>query len=139
MPSSCAVCSCLPIPSRLTLYNLPKDKERHQTWIDFIKTARRQKKGLDEDDASIQPPQSARVCSAHFDKEDFTNFSQFKMGLSKKLLLKQGACPSIYQHDHGDTNSSSENESNDYIITVSHLTKGFSKCSYNLKCFLFFT
>lgn len=73
-----------------SLFNLPKDVTQREKWLKFIfnHVPEYYKKDI-------------TLCAQHFTKDSFQNWSQFRAGFSQKLLLKEGAVPTI-KDDAGD-------------------------------------
>ena len=58
---------------------------------------------MNQKNSTINSTQSQYICSAHFSKEDFVHFPRFRLGFSKRLVLKQGACPSVEFDSNGSS------------------------------------
>lgn len=69
---------------KFPLHGLPKEDEVKTQWLKFIFTI------IPED---YNPNLS--LCSLHFTEGCFLNLAQFNAGYSKRLVLKDGAVPSL--------------------------------------------
>ncbi|XP_041830702.1 uncharacterized protein LOC121632943 [Melanotaenia boesemani] len=79
----CSVVRCREEHS--SLHQPPASGNIRAHWIDFIF------------DGNVPAKISKRlyVCAGHFPSDSFTNLGQFKLGLAKKLCLKEGSVPTI--------------------------------------------
>ena len=84
MPSRCVVQGCPNTPGfMITLHKFPKDGKLRKAWIAYVQRRRKWN----------PTPDTSRICSAHFAKECFENWAQVKAGVSRTLILKEGAIP----------------------------------------------
>ncbi|MEQ2165631.1 hypothetical protein GOODEAATRI_019114, partial [Goodea atripinnis] len=74
-----------------TMYTLPRGEEEKGQWLRFIFSA-------------IPEQYNPRLllCAVHFTEDCFLNWTQFYCGYSKRLLLKDGAVPTLLS-PHRDT------------------------------------
>ncbi|MEQ2215247.1 hypothetical protein XENOCAPTIV_029591, partial [Xenoophorus captivus] len=74
-----------------TMYTLPRGEEEKGQWLRFIFNA-------------IPEQYNPRLllCAVHFTEDCFLNWTQFYCGYSKRLLLKDGAVPTLLS-PHRDT------------------------------------
>lgn len=78
----CAAPGCK--KENISLHSLPKDANTQREWLSFIF-------GKVPEDFST----TLVLCSAHFSEDSFCNLGLYQMGFSSKLVLKDGAVPSI--------------------------------------------
>lgn len=69
---------------KFPLHGLPKEDELKTRWLKFIFTTL---------PADYNPNLS--LCSLHFTEDCFLNLAQFNAGYSKRLVLKDGAVPTL--------------------------------------------
>ena len=74
----------MPGPS-ITLHKFPVNKQYRKLWISFVQTTRKWD----------PKPDTARICSAHFEEDNFENILIFKAGLASFLILKENAVPTV--------------------------------------------
>ena len=79
----CAVADCTNDENTddISYHRIPKDKKQRIAWIEACKR---------KDPFSVD---SARVCSAHFSKEDFKKDFKHEFGISSRRRLIAGAVP----------------------------------------------
>ncbi|CAL4065962.1 unnamed protein product, partial [Meganyctiphanes norvegica] len=81
----CSVKSCEKDLGNSVLHKLPKDHEVAKVWKTFL---------MQKNHDQLLPP-VPMICSQHFKEEDYYNFTRYKMGQCSRLLLKQGALPTV--------------------------------------------
>ena len=69
----------------VSLHLFPKSASQYNAWIAFVR-------GTRCDDEWVAKA-SSRLCSAHFTPKSFKNWDKFRMGFSKKLMIKPEAVP----------------------------------------------
>ncbi|XP_012707487.2 uncharacterized protein LOC105917276 isoform X2 [Fundulus heteroclitus] len=67
-----------------TLYALPRGDEEKEQWLRFLFNT-----------VPTQYNPRLLLCAAHFTQDSFLNWAQFYCGYSKRLLLKDGAVPTL--------------------------------------------
>lgn len=67
------------------LFGLPKEEEKKNQWLKFIYGTRPDQYNL-----------NIFLCFRHFTKDSFVNWAQFNSGFSKRLLLKDGSVPTLF-------------------------------------------
>ncbi|XP_022066518.2 uncharacterized protein LOC110962796 isoform X2 [Acanthochromis polyacanthus] len=67
---------------KLNLFASPKEESTRQYWIQFLF-------------AGQQPTVNWFLCSRHFSEDAFLNRAQYEAGFSARLLLRDGAVPSV--------------------------------------------
>lgn len=84
----CAVIGCEfeRLKGRTSLHYFPKEKRRKQLWVNFVGKNRKWSGASSK----------TCLCSHHFVKSDFENWTKFNLGYAAKLILKKNAIPSIY-------------------------------------------
>ena len=139
MPSHfCVICRSVTVPYQISLFKFPEDLKVQQHWIQFVNTAGK----FNQKNNTINCTQSQYICSSHFSKEDFVNFPRFRSGFSKKLFLKQGACPSVQFGSNGSSIDAVLIKSNQESIAVQVSLCNFlflsikSKIMYSIKKFV---
>jgi len=70
--------------SRTHLFGLPRTDGIRDQWLQFIYNAVPQR---------YNP--KVRLCSAHFTKDSFLNLGEYNAGYTQRLLLKNGAVPTL--------------------------------------------
>ena len=86
MPFLCSISGCRTISKRgVTLHALPKDATVRQQWLAFVRKANQKE----------ITGKSSHVCSQHFREVDFINRKKVELGYAQKLILAEGAVPSI--------------------------------------------
>ena len=98
----------------MRLFKFPKDLKVQQNWIQFVTNARK----LNQKNNAIYCNQSQYICCAHFFRVHFANFPKFRAGFSKRLLLKQNACPSVQFDSNGTSIDAVMIEDNQESIAV---------------------
>ena len=93
------ICHSVTVHYQISLFKFPKQLKVQQDWIQFVNTAGK----LNQKNNNINCTQSQYICSAHFSEEDFVNFPRFRSCFSKRLVLKQGACPSVQFDSNGSS------------------------------------
>ena len=93
---NCAVVGCK--EEHKTLHRVPAAEDRRAAWLEFIF----------ESNVPATVGKKLSVCANHFETGCFSNFSQYKAGLAKKLLLKECAIPILrgIPADEGHVSSS---------------------------------
>ncbi|XP_067259791.1 piggyBac transposable element-derived protein 4-like isoform X1 [Chanodichthys erythropterus] len=66
------------------LFGLPKTEEIRKQWLQFIYNA-----------VPDQYSPKVRLCAAHFTKDSFLNLGEYNAGYTQRLLLKNGAVPTL--------------------------------------------
>lgn len=66
------------------LFGLPKTEEIRKQWLQFIYDA-----------VPDQYSPKVRLCAAHFTKDSFLNLGEYNAGYTQRLLLKNGAVPTL--------------------------------------------
>ena len=88
----CIVADCgnTSLPGVRSLHDFPKTESLSLAWESFVRRTR----------SSWEWRRSSysRICSDHFTSESFLNFSQWKMGGSKRLNLQPSAIPTVFSH-----------------------------------------
>ncbi|XP_066537056.1 zinc finger protein 892-like [Hoplias malabaricus] len=79
----CSVVGCR--QENVSLHTLPKQPAIRAEWLKFI---------FEEIPQSFSP--NLTVCSAHFSADCFLNQEQYNAGFAKKLLLREGAIPDLF-------------------------------------------
>lgn len=69
---------------RSTLFSLPRDGEVRDQWLKFIFNSVPQ---------NYYP--NLALCAAHFTEESFHNLREFNAGFAQRLVLKDGAVPTL--------------------------------------------
>lgn len=72
---------------KLPLFGLPKDDGTRRLWIQFAFP-----------DLPPQHNTNINLCALHFTDESFVNRAQYNAGFSARLLLKEGAVPTLLGH-----------------------------------------
>ncbi|KAM8735506.1 uncharacterized protein AB9X84_023933 [Acanthopagrus schlegelii] len=72
--------------TKFPLNGLPKDEEVKSQWLQFI---------FKSNTIPQQYSPKLVLCSHHFTEDCFENHAQFKAGYSKRLILKEGAVPTV--------------------------------------------
>ncbi|XP_061650929.1 zinc finger MYM-type protein 4-like isoform X2 [Phyllopteryx taeniolatus] len=72
--------------SSVSFFRFPKNEEMKKRWIDFIKS---------HVDGELKIHNNIRLCSDHFTKDSFVNFYRRQQGFMAKLLLVNGAEPTV--------------------------------------------
>ncbi|TDH00595.1 hypothetical protein EPR50_G00190160 [Perca flavescens] len=67
------------------LFGLPKEEEKKNQWLEFIYGTRPDQYNL-----------NIFLCFRHFTKDSYVNWAQFNSGFSKRLLLKDGSVPTLF-------------------------------------------
>ena len=102
MPERCVAKHCSNAPSKLiSLHQFPKDKKTLTLWRKFVQVKR---------DKWRETPKSV-LCSAHFERDAFKNYTMVEMGYTSKLFLLPGAIPTIHAEDPGQTCNASKDTS----------------------------
>lgn len=71
----------------VSVHTWPKNKELGKKWDSFVKLGRF--------NWVAGTTGVSVICGAHFTAEDFANFSRWKAGFARSLILKPGAFPTI--------------------------------------------
>nr|XP_029134223.1 uncharacterized protein LOC109987401 isoform X6 [Labrus bergylta] len=74
--------------SNSSLHGLPSSASLRNMWLSFMFRTVPQ-----------QYSPNIFLCSRHFIEDCFANWTKFKLGFAKKLILKEGAVPSLFGHD----------------------------------------
>ncbi|XP_058627963.1 uncharacterized protein LOC131538118 [Onychostoma macrolepis] len=69
---------------RTSLFALPRDAGLREQWLKFIFNSVPEKYNL-----------NIAVCAAHFTEDSFLNINEFNAGFAQKLVLKDGAVPTL--------------------------------------------
>ncbi|XP_036931467.1 uncharacterized protein LOC119006642 isoform X7 [Acanthopagrus latus] len=72
--------------TKFPLNGLPKDEEVKSQWLQFI---------FKSNTIPQQYSPKLVLCSHHFTEDCFENHAQFKAGYSKRLILREGAVPTV--------------------------------------------
>ena len=127
MPDFCTSggCASTSDTTNTSLHLFPKSASQRRQWTAFVQTSR--------NDEEWEPAATSRLCSQHFTPDAFKNWDMFKMGYSKKLLIRPDAVPglnisnisSAADRDHclapGLTNASIPDQLNDCNENVSFM------------------
>ena len=70
----------------IALHGFPKDPSLLRLWEKFVNRTR----------VWTKSSSSSKICSAHFQQDDFENYIKVSLGGAKSLKLKAGAIPTIY-------------------------------------------
>ncbi|KAI8119446.1 Transposable element P transposase [Lucilia cuprina] len=70
-------------PCAISFFSFPSDPKLLKQWRSFC--------GRGKD----MNPKTSQICMEHFKSEDFENELQFKLGFTKRLILKSGVVPSV--------------------------------------------
>ncbi|XP_060885019.1 uncharacterized protein LOC132955939 isoform X5 [Labrus mixtus] len=74
--------------SNSSLHGLPSSASLRNMWLSFMFRTVPQ-----------QYSPNIFLCSRHFIEDCFANWTKFKLGFAKKLILKEGAVPNLFGHD----------------------------------------
>ena len=85
----------------VSLHQFPKEEKVCQKWIDFVVRKR---------DPKSWTPGSGRVCSDHFEEQDFENYYAKMSGLCSKLLLRKEAVPTVQSTPRTSSDSEQQQE-----------------------------
>ena len=107
MPCRCAVGGCNNVPDRemkISVLKFPPAKGRQRSlWTNFVNNTR-----YGRDSNTWKPTNYSYICSAHFEKDCFKNWSKFVMGYAQHLYLKKGALPTIKSPESTSTSSAED-------------------------------
>lgn len=118
MPKACVAINCTnQTRDGISLHEFPKDSHTANLWSQFICTKRK----------GWKRTKYSHICSDHFEKECFENYTQWEMKLSKKLLLKPDAVPTIHKSKDGK---------NDKRKNDNEMPPSIRKRQVNLVCIL---
>ncbi|XP_062848002.1 uncharacterized protein si:dkey-79d12.4 [Trichomycterus rosablanca] len=90
MQKHCVITGCT--EHSASLHKLPKESEIKDEWIRFIYNT-----------IPERFSRSLTVCSAHFTSDCFLNRAQYNEGFAQKLLLKDGAIPTLHHPTTANT------------------------------------
>lgn len=88
MPERCVVygCNATTVPHKISLFNFPFQTACKRRWVKFVKRTRKW----------AGPSLRSKICSQHFEKGSFENWTSFSSEFSRRLLIKSDVVPTIY-------------------------------------------
>ena len=90
MPEKCVAKFCSNTPGKLiSLHKFPEQEKYKRLWRNFVRTKR----------AEWTESAKSVLCSEHFSRECFTNYSAVSLGFQRKLFLCPDAVPTIHAKD----------------------------------------